>query len=231
MYDCDIVVDLEFTPAARKACASYPRNEVIEIGAVRLGCQHEIADTFECRVKPEYATDVAPFVTRLTGIHTEDLTKAPTFGEALLEFSAWIGDCHARMVCWDMVDRDQIRGEASAKEVAVPKNMRRWFDLQKVYPRVMNADTREGRMALRTAAAWYGIDVDDRKAHRVLYDAQVTAQLMQSLLTGAYREQLRALGTTRIMSRRAPATARLDDLCGGKLDHLKLLLASEGEAA
>ena len=44
-------------------------------------------------------------------------------------------------------------------------------------------------MKLSAALEWYGVDCDESRAHRALYDAQVTAELMRQVITGEFREQ------------------------------------------
>ena len=38
------------------------------------------------------------------------------------------------------------------------------------------------------AAEWYGFSFDRKRAHRALYDAEVTAKLVRAILTGEYKE-------------------------------------------
>ena len=65
-----IFVDLEMNRIARqytelrKKC----RNEIIEIGAVKLNEQDEIIDTFKLYVKPAFNDTIEGNIRRLTGI-------------------------------------------------------------------------------------------------------------------------------------------------------------------
>ena len=43
MYDCNIAIDLEFTPAQTRGAAL--KKEIIEIGAVRVSQEGEVLDT------------------------------------------------------------------------------------------------------------------------------------------------------------------------------------------
>ena len=52
-------------------------------------------------------------------------------------------------------------------------------------------------MSLANAAEWYGVEINKRKAHRALYDAEITAELVRPVLTGEYRKQAKLLHDSR----------------------------------
>lgn len=93
----------------------------------------------------------------------------------------------------------------------VPTNMHRWMDFQVVYPRVMVLD-RSKKMSLADAAQWYGVFVDKRRAHRALYDAEITAELVIPVLTGEYKKQVTVLKTSRDSKENSGYT--IGDACG-----------------
>ena len=188
------MVDLEFTPVP-PGSPECLMSEVIEIGAVRMSPEGEALDEFRCVVCPEYATSIAPHVRRLTGLRWIDVCDAPGFAQALAEFSAWIGDEPARLVAWSDSDRIQIQEECEAKNLEIPANMRRWLDLQRVFPRMLEVGRRHRLMSLQKAQEWYGVDVKKSSMHTALRDAQLTADLLSLLLTGEHKEQKKALHT------------------------------------
>ena len=65
--------------------------EIIEIGATKVNNNGEVIDTFSCFVKPEFSSDVAGYITRLTGIKTTDVYQEASLTDALQSFSEWIG--------------------------------------------------------------------------------------------------------------------------------------------
>lgn len=229
-YRQNIVIDLEFNPTPRKAGSSL-RFEVIEIGAVKLDTRGNVKGEFSCLVKPRYAQFVRRDIVKLTGIKTCDVSQAPTFEEAIAALALWIGDEPSRVVAWSKNDQRQIVKECAHKGIDVPRQLRRWLDLQTVYPRVMGVGN--GRlMKLSTAADWYGAKVDQSSAHRALYDAKVTAALLSQLLTGSYRQQKQALDAA-MVSDAKPSTrlsASLGDACAG-LAALKQQLLAQSAAA
>ena len=188
-----IVVDLEFTPTPRTMRRRGLRNEIIEIGAVRVDTRGDAVDTFCSRVRPEYAAHIAPPVVSLTGIRDADVRDAEPLGRVVDRFAAWAGPGRTRLVAWSGSDRSQVEQECSCKRIELPGQMRHWLDLQRVYPRLMGVGERHRLMSLREAADWTGAALDTSSAHRALYDAQVAAELLRQLLSGEYRQQRQAL--------------------------------------
>lgn len=99
MYNQHIILDFEMNPVAKKfeEARKQLHREIIEIGAAKVNAKGEIIDTFSCFVKPEYSSDVAGYITKLTGIKTTDVYQAVTFAEAIQCFSEWIGSEKTRI--------------------------------------------------------------------------------------------------------------------------------------
>lgn len=93
MYAQHIILDFEMNPVAKKYEKARQKlhGEIIEIEAIKVNSVGEIMDTFSCFVKPEFSSDVAGYITKLTGIKTTDVYQAVSFAEALQNFSGWIG--------------------------------------------------------------------------------------------------------------------------------------------
>ena len=222
-YDYNIVLDLEFTPIPHDLGTKRFRYEVIEIGAVRVDPKGTLFDTFDCLVKPSRTPRVSGQVRHLTGIRDSDLEDAEPFEQAFQHLVDWVGPSHrSRIIAWSPTDRRQIEAECAAKGVEIPAHLTHWLDLQRVYPRMLGVHSR-GSMALRDAAYWAGEEFDARRAHRALYDAEVTAGLLRTLLTGEYREQRSRYATIMPQTfggRSTECTASLGSRCGGLADLL-----------
>ena len=232
-YDQQIVIDLEFTTTDHEAYSAGLRHEIIEIGAVRLDAAGNTLDTFSTFVRPECADLVSSKVTELTGIRTSDVSDAPCFAEALSAFAAWIGEGCTRIVAWSTNDRDQIKAECAFKGVALPPQLARWLDLQAVYPRIMGVGNFKRHMSLRDAADWYGTGLDADKAHRALYDAQVTAKMMADLMTGDYLKHKRALEEAIPLRKKGQASVLSSSIgaaCAGLAELKAALLSGEQRA-
>ena len=217
----NIVVDLEFTPTPKSARHLGLRNEIIEIGAVRVDARGNTVDTFCKRVKPAYAAHIAPWIVNLTGICDADLRNAEPLEKVVESFAAWAGPGRTRLVAWSGTDKRQVEGECARKGIELPDQMRHWLDLQRVYPRLMRVGDRRKLMSLKPAADWTGAALNADSAHQALYDAQVTAELLRQLLSGEYRQQRQALSAylatpARRSEPSAPGlTASLGSRCAG----------------
>lgn len=179
-----IILDFEMNPIRGKKLDL--RNEIIEIGAVKLNENYEISDHYSCLIKPEYS-QIAQKIKDLTGIDASYVRRAPMFAEAIQDFSKWIGEGPAQIYGWSDSDENQFRAECQIKGIEIPPNMEQWVDFQPTYKEKMEIHS-EGRLSLQKAAGWHGIQFDKKAAHRAGYDAEITAILVQSILTGEYRK-------------------------------------------
>lgn len=85
-----IIVDLEAT--CWEGGTTPERQEIIEIGAVRVCEQHfQPEDTFERFVRPMLEPELSGFCTWLAGIRQDDVAGAATLPEVLPEFIHWAG--------------------------------------------------------------------------------------------------------------------------------------------
>ncbi len=215
MYDYHVVLDFEMNPVDKtnKDAFFKLRQEIIEIGAVKLNKDFKIIDRFDIYVKPEYNRQVDPDITRLTGIHSAMTKDADTFEKSLEKFVEWVGfERKTRIYSWSENDLLQLRKECTYKNVEFPVSFRRWLDFQKVFPRMMQCPYTQTHIALAEAVKYFNINVDSKKMHGALYDAEVTTALLIDFLNGNYKKtanyikdltQPKSMGNT------------IADLCGG----------------
>ena len=188
MYTNHIIIDFEMNPVSKKYADARTvlRREIIEIGAVKLNSRYEVVDRFSCFIRPEYSVAITDYITKLTGIRTADVKNALNFEDALMQFNDWIGNERNRIYSWSDADLKQITAECEYKNVTFPANITRWMDFQVLFPRLMGLN-HEKLMSLTDAANWYGVEMDCKSAHRALYDADVTSELVRGVLTGEYK--------------------------------------------
>ena len=187
-YECHIILDFEFNPVASQN-RDIVRDEIIEIGAIKLNPQFEEIGRLTCLVKPELHSFIDPKITKLTGIRTEDVENAVPFETAIEMLSDWIGPAKNRVYSWSDNDLWQLVDECNAKGVDFPENMYRWMDLQKVFQRVIGYPHRQC-MALSYAANMLRIDFDKSHAHRAIYDTEATAEILRRLKSPDYQLDL-----------------------------------------
>ena len=96
-----IILDMEWNQpwpgsySAKKALPSPMRGEIVQIGAVRMTQEQQVADEFQILIRPKYFKKMNHKVASLTGIRDSLLReKGVSFPEAAAQFEAWCGeDC------------------------------------------------------------------------------------------------------------------------------------------
>ena len=221
----EVVLDLEFTATPQDVAQRGLRSEVIELGAVKVGGSGQVIDRFQSFVRPEHVTNVSNRVRRLTGIMRRDYLAAEGFAKVLGEFAKWAGCCCRQVVTWSGSDKRQIETECAFKGVEVPTCFESWADAQQLYAaRVMQAPNKQPKLSV--AATWLGVECEGGKAHRALYDAQVTAQVLCMVESGEYKRQQEALGeVVRKPEERTSLSASIGSMCGDLLRLRELLVA------
>ncbi|MCO0597415.1 3'-5' exonuclease [Peribacillus butanolivorans] len=86
MTDGYIVLDLETTGL------DYKTEQITEIGAIKLDTEFKEIGRFHTMVSLEEGRKLPEFITKLTGITTEDLVGKPSEQEALKSLAEFIGD-------------------------------------------------------------------------------------------------------------------------------------------
>lgn len=106
-----IVFDLEATCWDKKdPSAKHKKNEIIEIGAVKLNEKLEIISKFESFVKPKLFPVLSNFCKDLTKITQEHVNEAQTFPEVLEEFKSWMGPNYV-LCSWGHYDKNQFEND------------------------------------------------------------------------------------------------------------------------
>lgn len=223
MYKQHIIIDFEMNPIPCKNKGDNPRitREIIEIGAVRLDETFQKKDTFTCLIKPANNAIVSSYITKLTGIRTVDVCNAVSFEKGIQMLSEWIGSDIGRIYSWSDSDFIQLRRECDYKNVHFPKNMSRWMDFQKVFPRLIGIISDNKAMALHRAASWVGLEMDDKHSHRALYDAEITSEMVSGVLKGEYKH-IRNYIRENPEREKGRTTFSIEDMCG---DVFRQLLA------
>ena len=118
-----LIIDFEAT------CDSYGRlpaaeMEIIEIGAVLLDADDQVAGQFQCFVKPVLNPVLTPFCTALTGIRQADVNGADHFPDAAHALSDWLRSdvpiSPTRWVSWGDYDRKQLNRDCERHQLANP---------------------------------------------------------------------------------------------------------------
>ena len=136
-YEQNIVIDLEFNPTPRKVGRGL-RFEIIEIGAVKLDAQGNAKgssaawsnrSTRGSSEKTSSLLRASKPAMSAKPLCSKRLSHRSHGGSATRLRASWPG---AKMTS------AKSKGECAHKSIEVPPQLRRWLDLQAVYPRVMN---------------------------------------------------------------------------------------------
>lgn len=216
-----IIVDLEFAPIKDRDIRKELKNEVIEIGAVRLDENYEYVDSFDLLVRPEYAF-VDTMIYKLTGITKSALSEAPLFDEAMDIFTDWIGTDNFRIYQWSENDRLQILHECKYKRLSEKQTGlcgKHWRDVQRIYSRVFHSYCQP---SLERALDELAIEFEGHM-HRACDDARNTASILQTM---AVKEKyLAATEPIRKIKETQKSTSTLGELLG--IDFSALLAVCE----
>ena len=178
-----IVLDMEWnqpwpgSPSARKVLPVAIRGEIIQIGAVRVTEDREVADEFQVLIKPKYYRHLNRRVSKLTGIKESRLKEegAP-FPEAMERFRRWCGE-DIVFLTWGFDDIGILR--ENLRLFGLEENWtEKWYNAQMIFNAQTDGST--AQKALKTALEIFGIE-PSRPAHDALGDAYHTALICARL--------------------------------------------------
>lgn len=174
------VIDLEMCRVPRSVSNKKYQwaNETIQIGAVLLNETLEVQDRFVTYVFPQFGS-VDTYISNLTGISRNDVSKAPTMEEVLNEFVNWLPD-DVKVVSWSDNDKFQILHEIEAKNIHIDKFedvLNDWIDCQKIFGEKMHS-----QKCYKLSEALIAADIIyEEGAHDGLVDAYNTALLFAKM--------------------------------------------------
>lgn len=178
-----IILDMEWNQpwpgsySAKKALPSPMRGEIVQIGAVRMTQDQQVADEFQILIRPKYFKKMNRKVASLTGIRDSLLReKGVRFPEAAAQFAAWCGeDCV--FLTWGFDDITILRENLAVFGLESGWTAR-WYNAQLIFN--AQTDGSGAQKALSTAMQMMDI-APTRAAHDALGDAYHTALVCQHL--------------------------------------------------
>ncbi len=178
-----IVLDMEWnqpwpgSPSARKVLPVQIRGEIIQIGAVRITEDRQVADEFQVLIKPKYYRRLNRRVSKLTGIKESQLRELGVpMAEAMARFRAWCGE-DATFLTWGFDDITILR--ENLQLYGIPEHwVSKWYNAQMIFN--AQTDGSSAQKALKTAMEIFGIEAS-RPAHDALGDAYHTALICAKL--------------------------------------------------
>ena len=178
-----IVLDMEWnqpwpgSPSAKKVLPVQIRGEIIQIGAVRVTEDQQVADEFQVLIKPKYYRRLNRRVSKLTGIKDAQLReKGVSMVEAMTRFRDWCGE-DVIFLTWGFDDITILR--ENLRLYGMDESwVERWYNAQMIFN--AQTDGSSAQKALKTAMEIFGIEAT-RPAHDALGDAYHTALICARL--------------------------------------------------
>ncbi|HEY8911671.1 MAG TPA: 3'-5' exonuclease [Desulfosporosinus sp.] len=174
-----IVFDLEFNMFFKFKEGEFAnpdlKNEIIQIGAVKLNEALETVSSFDLLIKPVLYKRMNPYVKRKTNIHTSHVTRGTPFLEAITRFKAWIGE-DAILCSWGHDDILALRQNClffGFNELSFDK----FINIQQVY---MNVGNLTKQPSLEGAVE--SLEIEKCSLfHDALSDASYTADIFKKI--------------------------------------------------
>ena len=178
-----IVLDMEWnqpwpgSPSAKKVLPVQIRGEIIQIGAVRVTEDQQVADEFQILIKPKVYRRLNRRVSKLTGIKESQLKEeGVAYPEAMEQFRAWCGE-DIVFITWGFDDITILR--ENLRLYGLDESWTdRWYNAQMIFN--AQTDGSNAQKALKTALEIFEIE-PSRPAHDALGDAYHTALICARL--------------------------------------------------
>ena len=178
-----IVLDMEWnqpwpgSPSSRKVLPVAIRGEIIQIGAVRVTEDQQVADEFQVLIKPKYYRHLNRRVSKLTGIKESRLKdEGISFPDAMHQFREWCGE-DIIFLTWGFDDIGILK--ENLRLFGMEENWTdRWYNAQMIFNAQTDGST--SQKALSKALEIFGIE-PSRPAHDALGDAYHTALICARL--------------------------------------------------
>ncbi|MDO4620865.1 MAG: 3'-5' exonuclease [Lachnospiraceae bacterium] len=175
-----IVFDLEWNqcPDGKEFEDAALPFEIIEIGAIKLNEQKELADTFHALIRPRVYPKLHYQIKKVIGLREEELKNGCSFEEAAEAFLAWCGE--KPVFCtWGTLDLTELQRNLLYyhMEERLPGPIL-YEDVQKLF--AIRYETRSVRRSLEYAVEFLHIPREGA-FHRAIDDADYTAKILQQI--------------------------------------------------
>ena len=165
-----IILDLEWNGSFSKKAHGY-FNEIIEIGAVKVGPDMQVIDRFGAVIRPTVSRKLTEWVT--------DLQDGTTFAKAVAALQAFIGPEPAAVLTWSNTDLMVLLENYRffTGEQTIPF-MGAYADAQLYFEQRQGLGTAQ-QIALSKVCEMLQVKDDDVSAHRAPDDCVLTARVLQ----------------------------------------------------
>lgn len=185
-----VIIDLEWNGTYVKKVHGF-FNEIIEIGAVKLGDDLQEKDRFHAIIRPAVSKKLTTLVTNLTSITDDELEDGGTFTGAMAAFRRWMGKEPTVILTWSTTDLLVFLENYRyfLKTDTIPF-MTAYVDLQAYYQKRMGLPEAQ-QVGLAKAGEALSIDEEDIAYHRALDDSVLSGKVLQKIYEAdSFRETL-----------------------------------------
>ena len=143
------------SPSSKKVLPVQIRGEIIQIGAVRVTEDQQVADEFQIMIKPKYYRHLNRRVSKLTGIKETRLREEGVpFAEAMEQFREWCGE-DIVFLTWGFDDIGILRENLQLHKLDTDWTGR-WYNAQMIFNAQTDGST--AQKALKTAMEMFEIE-------------------------------------------------------------------------
>lgn len=179
-----VIIDLEFNTVPKSMAKHIKlKNEIIEIGAVKVDSEYKVTDKFRMMVRPEFNSVIDKKIFKLTQIENKDVREACMLAEVIGQFESWLGTDPIRIYSWSTSDFEQVKKECNRKSIdtlLLDDRHTKWVDLQRIFGLLTDHDT---KVKLADAIEYCDIKLKGHE-HDAFYDAIHTAEIARLIKTG-----------------------------------------------
>ncbi len=189
-HDYMLVYDLEMTCDENGITFD---SETIEIGLCVIDNKTlSIVDRFESLICPVINPTLTPVCVEITGISQECINRAHPFPIVAKQLSKFLYKYpNSIAVQWGGGDMRQLQQDSQYHGVDNPFQEIKPIDLKKVFSTLTYKKNSTGLMRVATSM---GIEIDESRKHRALYDAEVTYKVLLQIRDAWYKEYQTTLG-------------------------------------
>ncbi|WP_300380844.1 3'-5' exonuclease, partial [Clostridium sp.] len=185
-----IVFDLEFNQDFStnqdyvKDCLKSPF-EIIQIGAIKLDSSFNTIESFNSYIKPTIYSKVSSFITKLTGITTEELLIADTFPKVYKEFIDFIDDNESVFCIWGLSDIKEIFKNVHYHKLDSSLLSKRFINIQPYVSKLLGFKA-NNLPKLQFAVEKFDIEIP-YEFHNALYDAYYTSEVFKKIYNSSIK--------------------------------------------
>lgn len=180
-----IVIDLEYNQNFDfKVSNRAPSNpllplEVIQIGAVKLSGNMSTSGSFSTLIKPKLYPRLNPFVSKVTGLKSANLSKAPYFPDGYRNLMSFIGRRKTVLCFWGNDDMKELCRNALFYQLNLDLMPLRYINVQKMVSLHLKMPPKR-QLSLSSVVEKFGL-TSDLPFHSAINDAYYTAKVLKHI--------------------------------------------------